>query len=233
MSIDGCGGRAVHFLHASTARRIIAAAAILSAARGLRRGALAGLRATGAGQRARGVRDRRTTSALARIQITFRCGALAQTPETAGVFHLYEHMLFRATGSTAPRATSSPSMKELGCPRGTAAPHGVRHLLLTVRRTSSRRDRVLGERPCASRFSTPPSWRRRRTCGQRDQGRVSAADDVFQSWGWTGRWLPARNPCGATSRIGEKLRAAGGHLRELRTRFTCQQRGAFVGATSP
>jgi zinc protease len=51
---------------------------------------------------------------LARIQITFRCGALAQTPETAGVFHLYEHMLFK--GNTVYRTQSDfqSAMKELG-----------------------------------------------------------------------------------------------------------------------
>ena len=32
---------------------------------------------------------------LTRIQVTFRCGALTQTPETCGIFHLYEHMLFK------------------------------------------------------------------------------------------------------------------------------------------
>ena len=51
---------------------------------------------------------------LARIQITFRCGAIAQTPETAGVFHLYEHMLFK--GNTVYRTQSDfqSAMKELG-----------------------------------------------------------------------------------------------------------------------
>jgi zinc protease len=36
---------------------------------------------------------------LARIQVAFRAGAISQSPETAGLFHLYEHMLFH--GSTA------------------------------------------------------------------------------------------------------------------------------------
>ena len=51
---------------------------------------------------------------LARIQITFRCGAIAQAPETAGLFHLYEHMLFK--GNTVYRTQSDfqSAMKELG-----------------------------------------------------------------------------------------------------------------------
>jgi zinc protease len=51
---------------------------------------------------------------LALIQITFRCGAIAQSPETAGVFHLYEHMLFK--GNTVYRTQSDfqAAMKELG-----------------------------------------------------------------------------------------------------------------------
>jgi zinc protease len=36
---------------------------------------------------------------LARIQIVFKTGAISQGPDNAGLFHLYEHMLFR--GSTA------------------------------------------------------------------------------------------------------------------------------------
>jgi zinc protease len=51
---------------------------------------------------------------LARIQITFRCGAIAQTPETAGVFHLYEHMLFKGNKVYRTQSDFQAAMKELG-----------------------------------------------------------------------------------------------------------------------
>jgi zinc protease len=51
---------------------------------------------------------------LARIQITFRCGAIAQTPETAGVFHLYEHMLFKGNKAYRTQSDFQAAMKELG-----------------------------------------------------------------------------------------------------------------------
>ena len=51
---------------------------------------------------------------LARIQITFRCGAIAQTPETAGVFHLYEHMLFKGNAAYRTQSDVQAAMKELG-----------------------------------------------------------------------------------------------------------------------
>jgi zinc protease len=51
---------------------------------------------------------------LARIQITFRCGAIAQAPETAGVFHLYEHMLFKGNAAYRTQSDFQAAMKELG-----------------------------------------------------------------------------------------------------------------------
>ena len=51
---------------------------------------------------------------LATVQITFRCGALAQTPETAGLFHLYEHMLFKGNDAFANEAAFNAAMTELG-----------------------------------------------------------------------------------------------------------------------
>lgn len=51
---------------------------------------------------------------LAQIQITFRCGAIAQTPETAGVFHLYEHMLFKGNKVYRTQSDFQAALKELG-----------------------------------------------------------------------------------------------------------------------
>ncbi|HAP42979.1 MAG: hypothetical protein A2087_12505 [Spirochaetes bacterium GWD1_61_31] len=51
---------------------------------------------------------------LSRIQITFRCGALTQTPQTAGLFHLYEHMLFKGNARYATERDFSAAMTALG-----------------------------------------------------------------------------------------------------------------------
>jgi zinc protease len=51
---------------------------------------------------------------LARIQITFRCGAIAQTPDTVGLFHLYEHMLFKGNRTFKTQSDFQAAMKELG-----------------------------------------------------------------------------------------------------------------------
>jgi len=51
---------------------------------------------------------------LATVQITFRCGAIAQTPDTAGLFHLYEHMLFKGNDAFADEAAFNAAMTELG-----------------------------------------------------------------------------------------------------------------------
>ncbi len=51
---------------------------------------------------------------LARIQITFRCGAIAQGPLTAGLFHLYEHMLFKGNRVFRSQSEFQAAMKELG-----------------------------------------------------------------------------------------------------------------------
>ncbi len=51
---------------------------------------------------------------LTRIQITFRCGALTQTPETCGIFHLYEHMLFKGNKRYKTETEFSAAMTELG-----------------------------------------------------------------------------------------------------------------------
>lgn len=51
---------------------------------------------------------------LTTVQITFRCGALTQTPETAGLFHLYEHMLFKGNRSYPTQTEFMAAMKSLG-----------------------------------------------------------------------------------------------------------------------
>ncbi len=51
---------------------------------------------------------------LAKIQIVFRCGAFTQTPRNAGLFHLYEHMLFKGNEVYRTEADFQAAMKELG-----------------------------------------------------------------------------------------------------------------------
>ena len=51
---------------------------------------------------------------LVRIQITFRCGAISQTPETAGLFHLYEHMLFKGNKQYTNQTEFNSAMHQLG-----------------------------------------------------------------------------------------------------------------------
>jgi zinc protease len=54
------------------------------------------------------------TVPLARIQITFRAGAMSQTPQTAGLFHLYEHMLFKGNKARPTQTDLQAAMKDLG-----------------------------------------------------------------------------------------------------------------------
>jgi zinc protease len=51
---------------------------------------------------------------LTTVQITFRCGALTQSPETAGLFHLYEHMLFKGNRTYPTQTEFMAAMKSLG-----------------------------------------------------------------------------------------------------------------------
>lgn len=51
---------------------------------------------------------------LTRIQITFRCGAYTQEPETAGLFHLYEHLLFTANSKYQSEKAVSGAITDLG-----------------------------------------------------------------------------------------------------------------------
>jgi zinc protease len=54
------------------------------------------------------------TVPLARIQVTFRTGAISQTPQTAGLFHLYEHMLFKGNRAYPNQTALQAAMKDLG-----------------------------------------------------------------------------------------------------------------------
>jgi len=51
---------------------------------------------------------------LARIQITFRCGSISQTPETAGLFHFYEHMLFKGNTAYPTKTEFKSALTRLG-----------------------------------------------------------------------------------------------------------------------
>jgi len=54
------------------------------------------------------------TVPLARIQVTFRAGAISQAPQTAGLFHLYEHMLFKGNQVYPNQTALQAAMKDLG-----------------------------------------------------------------------------------------------------------------------
>src|SRR5258706_13336164 len=54
------------------------------------------------------------TVPLARIQITFRTGSISQGPQTAGLFHLYEHMLFKGNAAHPNQTDLQAAMKDLG-----------------------------------------------------------------------------------------------------------------------
>jgi zinc protease len=54
------------------------------------------------------------TVPLVKIQITFRCGSIAQSKDTAGLFHLYEHMLFKGNKIFKSDSEFQAAMKELG-----------------------------------------------------------------------------------------------------------------------
>jgi zinc protease len=51
---------------------------------------------------------------LARIQIVFKTGAISQGPDTAGLFHLYEHMLFRGSAAYPGSAGVKAALASLG-----------------------------------------------------------------------------------------------------------------------
>ncbi|MBL8965929.1 MAG: insulinase family protein [Spirochaetaceae bacterium] len=51
---------------------------------------------------------------LATVCVVFRGGASAQTPENAGLFHLYEHMLFTANGKYPNQAAFTAALNKMG-----------------------------------------------------------------------------------------------------------------------
>lgn len=51
---------------------------------------------------------------LAYIEIAVRAGAVTQTPETAGLFHLYEHMMFKGNAKYENQAAFKDAMNKLG-----------------------------------------------------------------------------------------------------------------------
>jgi zinc protease len=51
---------------------------------------------------------------LARVQITFRAGAIAQTAQTAGLFHLFEHMLFTSNQKYQSERDLTAALANLG-----------------------------------------------------------------------------------------------------------------------
>lgn len=53
---------------------------------------------------------------LAYIEIAIRGGGIAQTPETAGVFHFYEHMMFKGNSKYRTAAEVSSAYLDLGVP---------------------------------------------------------------------------------------------------------------------
>ncbi len=61
---------------------------------------------------------------LARVEVCFRAGASAQTPETAGLFHLYEHLIFGGDASGGGSAQFKSDLASLGAAKwngGTSA----------------------------------------------------------------------------------------------------------------
>jgi zinc protease len=68
---------------------------------------------------------------LARIEITFRCGSIAQTADTAGLFHLYEHMLFKGNRVYRSQSEFQVALKELGVAswNGSTSPEAVTYYI--------------------------------------------------------------------------------------------------------
>ncbi|MCX7024534.1 MAG: insulinase family protein [Spirochaetes bacterium] len=54
------------------------------------------------------------SSPLVYVEIAFRCGAYAQTPDTAGLFHFYEHMMFKGNKKFRTQAEVIKAYLDLG-----------------------------------------------------------------------------------------------------------------------
>ena len=53
---------------------------------------------------------------LAYIEIAVRAGGISQTEETAGLFHLYEHMMFKGNSKYPTAAAVQSAINDLGVP---------------------------------------------------------------------------------------------------------------------
>ncbi len=51
---------------------------------------------------------------LAYIELAVRAGGIAQTPETAGIFHLYEHMMFEGDSQYKSSADMDKAVQDMG-----------------------------------------------------------------------------------------------------------------------
>lgn len=56
------------------------------------------------------------TVPLVYIEVIFRCGAIAQTKENAGLFHLYEHMMFKGNSKYKNSQEMQTALSDLGVP---------------------------------------------------------------------------------------------------------------------
>lgn len=54
------------------------------------------------------------TVPLVYIEIAIRAGAITQTPQTAGLFHLYEHMMFKGNKLYKDAASVNRALSNLG-----------------------------------------------------------------------------------------------------------------------
>ena len=53
---------------------------------------------------------------LAYIEIAVKAGGIAQTPENAGLFHLYEHMMFKGNAKYRDAASVQRAISDMGVP---------------------------------------------------------------------------------------------------------------------
>lgn len=51
---------------------------------------------------------------LATIMVSFRCGAISQRPETAGLFHLYEHLMFDGNAKYPDQSSFMAALNRMG-----------------------------------------------------------------------------------------------------------------------
>ena len=68
---------------------------------------------------------------LVYIEIAVRAGGVTQTPETAGLFHLYEHMMFKGNELYRDAASVQKAINDMGVTswNGTTSPDCVNYFL--------------------------------------------------------------------------------------------------------